>query len=112
MMHRDAGDFWCIGENIQVTDMEKRRPKSNPEQAFGGGQVDARRVINLTDGSEKPLGEWNDMEIECKGREIKVHVNGTLVNHGTNCTASSGKIAIQAEGVEVEFQKIILTPLD
>lgn len=106
----DAGDFWCIGENIEVPDMEKRRPRKEG-QNFGGGAADARRILNLTDGSEKPLGEWNTMIIECKGDEVIVHVNGTLVNHGTKSTASSGKLALQAEGTEVEFRKLELTSL-
>ena len=107
----NAGDFWCIGENIEVPDMEKRRP-SREGQKFGGGPNDARRILNLTDDSEKPLGEWNTMVIACKGDEIIVHVNGDLVNHGTKGTASSGKIALQAEGTEVEFRKVELTPLE
>ncbi len=111
MMHENAGDFWCIGENIEVPDMEKRRPRKDPDQAFGGNASDARRIVNLTDGSEKPLGEWNTMEIVCKGDEVIVHVNGTLVNHGSKSTATSGKIALQAEGSEVEFRKVELTPL-
>jgi len=111
MMHQHAGDFWCIGENIEVPDMEKRRPRKDETQKYGGEQADARRIINLTDGSEKPLGEWNTMEIECKGGEVKVHVNGALVNHGSKSTATSGKIALQAEGAEVEFRKVELTPL-
>jgi len=111
MMHGNAGDFWCIGENIVVPDMEKRRPRKEPSQAFGGEATDARRILNLTDGSEKPLGEWNSMEIECRGDEVKVLVNGTLVNHGKGSTATSGKIAIQSEGVEVEFRKVELTRL-
>lgn len=110
MMHENAGDFWCIGENIEVPDMEKRRPHKEG-QKFGGGGGDARRILNLTDGSEKPLGEWNTMEIECTGGEVKVSVNGTLVNHGSKSTASSGKIALQAEGTEVEFRKVELTSL-
>lgn len=110
MHHGNAGDFWCIGENIEVPDMEKRRPRREG-QAFGGGPNDARRILNLTDDSEKPLGEWNTMVIECRGDEIKVWVNGELVNHGTNCTATKGKIAIQAEGTEVEFRKLELEKL-
>jgi hypothetical protein len=111
MQHQDAGDFWCIGENIEVPDMEKRRPKKDADQKFGGGPADARRILNLTDGSEKPLGEWNTMTIECKGDQVKVSVNGTLVNDGSKATATSGKIALQAEGSEVEFRKVELTPL-
>jgi len=106
----NAGDFWCIGENIEVPDMESRRPRGEG-QAFGGTEKDARRILNLTDDSEKPLGEWNTMIIRCEGDEIIVHVNGELVNHGTNCTASKGRIAVQAEGTEVEFRKIELTPI-
>lgn len=111
MMHENAGDFWCIGENIEVPDMEARRPKKEPSQVFGGNKGDARRIVNLTDGSEKPLGEWNTMEIEVKGDEVIVHVNGTLVNHGRKSTATSGAIALQSEGVEVEFRKVELTKL-
>lgn len=110
MQSGSAGDFWCIEENIEVADMENRRPRK-PGQKFGGGPKDARQILNLTDNSERPLGEWNQMVIECRGREIKVWVNGDLVNHGFNATASSGKIALQAEGTEVEFRKVVLTPL-
>jgi hypothetical protein len=51
------------------------------------------------------------MKIECSGNEIKVWVNGVFVNHGFNCTAQKGQIAVQAEGSEVEFRKIVLTSL-
>ena len=108
MMHRNAGDFWCIGEDISVPDMEKRRgPKAN----WGVDGDKARRIANLTDDSEKPLTEWNTMRIECKGDRVTVWVNGTLVNDGTGATAKKGQIAVQAEGSEVEFRKLQLTPL-
>ena len=110
MQSGQAGDFWCIGENIEVPDMEKRRPHKEG-QKFGGGPNDARNIKNLTDNSEKPLGEWNTMVIECKGDEVKVWVNGEEVNHGSKSTASKGKIALQAEGTEVEFRKVELEPL-
>jgi hypothetical protein len=108
MMHENAGDFWCIVEDIEVPDMEKRR---GPKDNWGITEGKERRIINLTDGSEKPLGDWNEMEIECKGNSITVWVNGVLVNQGNNCTASKGQIAVQAEGSEVEFSKIELKKL-
>ena len=110
MMHENAGDFWCIQENIEVPDMEKRRPRKEGEK-WGGSEGDARRILNLTDGSEKPAGEWNRMIIEVRDRAIKVWVNGDLVNEGFNCTADRGKIALQAEGSEVEFRKVDIGPL-
>jgi hypothetical protein len=106
----DAGDFWCIQENIEVADMEKRRPRK-PGEKWGGAERDARRILNLTDGSEKPLGEWNTMVIEARGRSVTVWVNGDLVNNGVNATADHGKIAIQAEGAEVEFRRVEIGPL-
>lgn len=108
MMHENAGDFWVIGEDIQVPDMEVRR---GPKENWGVTEGKGRRILNLTDGSEKPLGEWNHMVIECQGEEVKVWVNGDLVNHGFGATVSKGKIAIQAEGAEVEFRKLELTKL-
>ena len=108
MMHENAGDFWCIVEDISVPDMEKRR---GPKEEWGITEGKKRRIINLTDGSENPVGEWNSMKIECLGDEIKVWVNGDLVNHGYECTARKGQIAIQAEGSEVEFRKLELTPI-
>jgi hypothetical protein len=110
MMHGDAGDFWCIHENIEVPDMEKRRPRKENEK-WGGSEGDARRILNLTDGSEKPVGEWNTMVIEARDRGVKVWVNGDLVNDGFNCTADRGRIALQAEGAEVEFRRLDIGPL-
>ena len=110
MQSGDAGDFWCIQENIEVPDMETRRPRKEGEK-WGGSEGDARRILNLTDGSEKPLGEWNTMVIEARGRGIKVWVNGTLVNEGSNATVDQGRIALQAEGTEVEFRRVDIGPL-
>ena len=88
--------------------MEKRR---GPREEWGITEGKKRRILNLTDGSENPAGEWNTMIIECVGNAIKVWVNGDLVNYGYDCTASKGQIALQAEGSEVEFRKLVLTPV-
>jgi hypothetical protein len=109
MQSGDAGDFWCIGEDIEVPDMEARR---GPKDRWGVDGDKLRRIKNLTDNSENPVGEWNRMVIECKGDQIRVWVNGDLVNSGRNATARKGQIAIQAEGSEVEFRKLVLTPLE
>jgi len=108
MENKNAGDFWCIVEDIKTPDMIARR---GPEADWGIVEGKNRNIKNLTDNSEKPLGEWNKMVIECSGREIKVWVNNDFVNHGFDCTAEKGQIAVQAEGSEVEFRKIELTPL-
>ncbi len=88
MMSGNAGDFWVIREDIKANDMEKRRPRKPGEQ-WGSTEGDARRILNLTDGSEKPLGEWNRMVIEARGRTIKVWLNGDFVNDGFDATRGS-----------------------
>jgi len=108
MQHQDAGDFWCIEEDITVPNMEERR---GPKENWGVNGNKARRIKNLTDGSEKPLGEWNTMRIECLKDKVRIWVNGVLVNDGYNCTATKGQIALQAEGSEVEFRKLALKPI-
>jgi len=102
----NAGDFWCILEDIRVPDMERRR---GPRANWGTTEGKERRIVNLTDNSEKPVGQWNTMVIEAVGRSIKVWVNGDLVNDGSDATADHGRIALQSEGSEVEFRKISLT---
>jgi hypothetical protein len=108
MMHENAGDFWCIGEDITVPNMVERR---GPPESWGVVEGKARRILNLTDGSEKPVGEWNTMVIETLGSSVKVWMNGDLVNHGYDATATRGRIALQAEGAEVEFRNLHLTPI-
>lgn len=108
LMHKNAGDFWCIGEDIRVDSMEVYR---GPEANWGVVDGKERRVRNRTDGSEKPLGEWNRMVVECLGDKVRVWVNGDLVNDGYGCTVQEGSIALQAEGAEVEFRKVAVTPI-
>lgn len=108
LMHKNAGDFWCIGEDITVDSMEVYR---GPKENWGVVDGKERRVRNRTDGSEKPLGEWNRMVVECLGDKVRVWVNGDLVNDGYGCTVQEGSIALQAEGAEVEFRKVMVTPV-
>ena len=108
MFHENAGDFWCIVEDIKVPDMEERR---GPVEDWGITEGKKRRILNLTDGSENAVGEWNSMTIECRENTIRVWINGILVNYGYDCTANKGQIAVQAEGSEVEFRKIELIRL-
>ncbi len=93
----DAGDFWVIGTELDVPNEAQRK--------------EGRRHKNLTDDSEKPIGQWNTIEITCKGDQVTVKVNGDLVNHATNCSVTKGAICLQSEGAPIEFRNIRLTPI-
>jgi len=93
----NAGDFWVIGTELDVPNEAERKK--------------GRRHLNLTDDSEKPLGEWNTMEIVCQSNEITVKVNGDLVNQATNVSETKGAIALQSEGTPIQYRNVKLTPL-
>ena len=104
----NAGDFWCIVEDIAVPDMVRRR---GPRAEWGITEGKGRRIRHLVDGREQPVGEWNRIVVEAVGRTVTVWVNGTLVNRGTNATADRGQIALQSEGAPLVVRKVLLTPL-
>lgn len=91
----NAGDFVCMNG----AEMNERKDKSTI-------------VVNkLAASSEKPTGQWNTMEVICKGNTIEVFVNGVLQNKGTNVTVAKGSICLQSEGKDVEFRNVFLANL-
>jgi tetrahydromethanopterin S-methyltransferase subunit B len=90
-----AGDFVCMS----VGDMNERIDKTN------------RMVTKLVPSVEKPVSEWNTMEITCKGNTIEVYINGTLMNKATGVSISKGSICLQSEGKDVEFRNVYITGL-
>ncbi len=91
----NAGDFICVGG----ADMNERTDKS-------------KRVLKkFAASSERPVGEWNIMEIACKANTIEVYVNGVLQNKATGITINKGYICLQSEGKDIEFKNVFLTKL-
>jgi len=94
----NAGDFWCIVEDITVPNMEARR---GPRADWGITEGKGRRILNLTDNSEKPVGEWNTYQVVCKDDTVTIIVNGTEMNKVTGSNIRSGQIGIQSEGAGI-----------
>lgn len=90
-----AGDFVCMNG----ADMNERTDKSS------------RSVKKMNASNEKPVGDWNTMEVICKTNTIEVYVNGTLQNKATGVTVSKGYICLQSEGKDIEFRNVFLTKL-
>lgn len=90
-----AGDFVCMNG----AQMNEQKDKS------------ARVVAKKNPSNEKPVGEWNTMEITCKANTIEVVVNGLLQNKATGVNITSGNICLQSEGKDVEFRNVYLTKL-
>lgn len=96
LSHRHAGDFWMIGEKLTVA----------------GSEPEGRRWLKKSESTEKPPGEWNTAKIRCTGDNVSVWINGTLMNEGTKLSTTQGAICLQAEGGEVHFRKVEMTPVE
>ncbi|RPI05855.1 MAG: DUF1080 domain-containing protein [Ignavibacteriae bacterium] len=59
--------------------------------------------------SERPLGEWNIVEIICSRDTLTCTVNGVMQNQVSQCMPQRGKIGIQLEGTPFELRNIWLT---
>ena len=66
------------------------------------------RKARLTEVSpEKPVGEWNAFDFECRDGHIRAFLNGVLVNEVT-CEAKKGYIGIQSEGGAMDVRDILI----
>jgi hypothetical protein len=54
---------------------------------------------------EKPLGEWNTVEVISEGEKLKVTVNGKVMFDGTVAEPRSGRILLECTGSEIYFRK-------
>ena len=95
------GQFQRQGDLIL---MEGTTSKGHDTAATRGARSTAER-------NEKPAGEWNTYQIEASGDNLKVFVNGRLMNEAAECSLQSGAIAIQSEGGEWELRKATIEPL-
>jgi len=65
----------------------------------------------MAPSSEKPVGEWNTMEVVCSENSVEVFVNGVLQNKGTGANLNAGSVCLQSEGKDIEFKNVFLTKL-
>jgi hypothetical protein len=68
-------------------------------------------VPQMGPSNENPVGEWNTNQIVCQGDTLGLSVNGKVMNEITGCNLTSGYIAIQSEGGDLEVRKLTLEPL-
>ena len=90
LMAGNAGDFICMGG----AEMKEWTDRKTPI------------IKKMAASSEKPVGEWNTMEVTCRGTTIEVYVNGVLQNKATGISPTKGSICLQSEGKDIEFRNI------
>ncbi len=113
------GDAAYLGSEIQVLDDSAEIYKNLKPYQYHGSVYG---VVKAKKGFLKPVGEWNQEEIQVKGNRIKVILNGTVIvdadikeasKNGTldgkshpGLERTSGHIAFLGHGTEVFFRNI------
>ncbi len=101
-----AGDIWLqTAADVKLTVAAERRD-ANDKTMRHIWRIPKNETI------EKPFGEWNEYRITCRGAAISIAVNGKMVNEGTACSLTKGRIALQAEGTEIHFKDIAIRKLN
>jgi len=92
-----AGD-WVLLSTATLNGLENKGNKSVKRQP--------------AEGSEKPRGEWNSVDVTVKGNTVEVSVNGVLMNKGVDVYTNAGQICLQSEGGAIDFRVVTLEPVD
>lgn len=75
----------------------------------GGNDINfsSPRLAKLADAS----GKWHQLKLTADKGELKVEINGTIVNRSTDGPKEPGKILIRNEGAKIAFKNVLLLPL-
>jgi hypothetical protein len=117
MVNRD--EIWAKGFEVNlptdhVGDVNVFWDARMNEESMGRtakGMATGRLPRSTPQSQEKPLGEWNTLDIVADGDTITVTLNGVQVNHMTGVKPSAGTIGLQSEIGAVDFRNVTLTPL-
>jgi hypothetical protein len=93
-----AGDLW----NHNLLKLE-----ADPARVNNTG----KHIKRAGPDSQKPVGEWETMEVIVDSGNLVFKVNGVVQNVATNTESLAGRVGLQAEGAEMEFRKVQITPI-
>lgn len=124
MMHDNPGDTFLMVDSVECSAKVKSENGGyiyNPEaEKVRFGQRVNRRMIRKRQHAEKPLGEWNTLELYCSGQTAVHVVNGVTVmvnedissrDNGSIHPLTSGRLQLQSEGAELFIKEISIEPI-
>lgn len=92
------------GDVVEIVNTGRiRRPDVNPEWK--------NLISEPLSPNEKPIGEWNKVEVVCNGDKAEFFFNGMKTGEYWDLSPSYGRIQLQSEGFGIEYRNIVLSPL-
>ncbi|NDC52927.1 MAG: DUF1080 domain-containing protein [Planctomycetia bacterium] len=102
----------CFAYEIQLLD-----DAGQPPSPFSSGSL--YRYVAPAENAMKPAGEWNTLEVTCRGTVIDVVLNGRPIQHFDQTTLEetatkplAGHVCLQNHGHDVRFRNVAIRPLD
>lgn len=130
IMYGSTGMIVPVGKGLSVTTTVARdETLIDPKRRFMLGGLESQAIGNTAvwnienaSDAEKPVGEWNVLDLYVYG-DKSVHVlNGVPVMQAWNLCApdaagvcqplTHGRIQLQSEGAETFFRRMVLTPIN
>jgi len=100
----------CFAYEIQLLD-----DAGQPPTTLSSGSL--YRYVAPSENAMKPAGEWNTLEVTCRGPLIDVVLNGRPIQHFDQTTLEetsrkplAGHVCLQNHGHEVRFRNVLIRP--
>jgi hypothetical protein len=77
---------------------------------FPSGDATSDNITEAT-GLAHPIGEWNTCRIVSMDGQLSVEINDRNAGKISGCNPNSGHLALQSEGTETHFRRMLLKPL-
>jgi hypothetical protein len=118
MKHGNLGDVYCMGHTycmVPARQDGKRYVYQPGEARIAFGDDESAKLCAGNSDPEKPLGEWNTVDLYCFGRTSVHVINGrvTLVSYDSGKWVSGelrplvkGKLQLQSEGGELFVRNV------
>lgn len=119
------GDPAYAGMEIQILDDNWYLDKNHYKQGLRRTQLTGSiyDVVPPSKEATKPVGEWNQMQITAKGRQVTVVLNGTKIvdanlaeyknrtDKHPGLLRAKGHLGLQSHDGRVEFRNLFVKPL-
>jgi hypothetical protein len=106
------GKFGNVGDLINQNTGMKKMTTDPARTKTSNKDVVISRLAAPGKTAELPMGQWNTLVITMENGNLSVTNNGVLLNTAKDISPDAGKVGIQAEGAEMEFKKVELTPIE